>query len=96
MVQLRPLLTLPTAFPTSALEPTPQAASVGIDDVKGVQAALNTLGANPPLDVDGNYGIKTRRAVASFQRAHGLDDDGIAGPATKQSLTTALAASKAA
>jgi Putative peptidoglycan binding domain len=40
------------------------------------------LSKYPPLIVDGCYGRHTRRAVATFQAAHGLVPDGLAGPLT--------------
>jgi hypothetical protein len=51
-----------------------------------LQAALNRLGADPPLVVDGCYGRHTRRAVTAFQAAHGLAADGLAGPLTLSAL----------
>jgi len=47
-----------------------------------LQQALNYLGADPELDVDGKYGPKTRQAVRNFQQQHGLTVDGLAGPQT--------------
>jgi lysozyme family protein len=53
-----------------------------------VQARLNrlrssrSLGADPPLVIDGSYGRHTRRAVTAFQAAHGLVPDGLTGPLT--------------
>ncbi|MGO1069117.1 XVIPCD domain-containing protein [Lysobacter sp. CA199] len=38
------------------------------------------------LRADGDYGDRTREAVQAFQRAHGLKDDGIAGPKTLDAL----------
>ena len=38
------------------------------------------------LDVDGEYGPKTKKAVAAFQSACGLDADGICGPKTWAAL----------
>jgi peptidoglycan hydrolase-like protein with peptidoglycan-binding domain len=32
--------------------------------------------------VDGKYGTQTRNAVIKFQKTHGLEADGIVGPAT--------------
>ncbi|HEV8462092.1 MAG TPA: peptidoglycan-binding domain-containing protein [Gaiellaceae bacterium] len=56
----------------------------------GLQAALNSLGAAPPLKVDGVVGPKTKAAVAAFQTAHGLVADGIAGPGTVAAIRAAL------
>jgi len=55
-----------------------------------IQRALNTLGASPPLKVDGKLGPKSVAAVKSFQTAHGLTPDGIAGPKTKTALYLAI------
>jgi len=86
MVKLRPSLTLPIAFPVTTSAPTlpekPQAAPTGLHDAAALQAALNTLGANPKLEVDDNYGRNTKRAVMAFQADNGLAVDGIAGPDT--------------
>ena len=51
------------------------------DGVRMLQEALDGLGieAGP---VDGVFGPKTERAVRDFQRAAGIDVDGIAGPMT--------------
>ncbi len=51
-----------------------------------IQRALNTLGASPPLAMDGKLGPKSVAAIKSFQTAHGLTPDGIAGPKTKTAL----------
>ena len=51
--------------------------------------ALNHLGGDPQLDVDGNYGRMTRHAVLAFQAAHGLAADGLAGPDTWAAITKA-------
>src|SRR5690606_27197855 len=40
-------------------------------------------------DVDGHYGQLTRQAVMAFQKAEGLDRDGVAGPDTRGTLETA-------
>jgi putative chitinase len=60
----------------------------GDDDarVKWLQKALNELGADPKLDVDGRYGPATRKAVRDFQAAEGIGVDGIAGPVTEASI----------
>lgn len=56
--------------------------SWGIDVV---QTCLIQLGYRPGV-VDGQDGPKTQAAVKAFQGDHGLDDDGIAGPDTRQKL----------
>lgn len=66
----------------------------GDDDarVKWLQKALNELGADPRLDVDGRYGPATRKAVRDFQAAEGIGVDGIAGPVTEASIKLRLGA----
>lgn len=53
--------------------------------IKGVQDALNTQGFGP-LTVDGSYGPKSKAAVQTFQRGHGLGPDGVVGDATLAAL----------
>lgn len=61
------------------------------EDVRWLQQALNDLGYNPPLDVDGRQGVKTVAAVKWFQRKAGCRDiDGDAGPETMAALRNAL------
>ena len=69
------------------------AASTMFDPIrlKWLQTALNVLGANPPLDVDGEYGPMTKDAVLQFQKAHDLVADGWAGDTTHAALQLALA-----
>lgn len=52
-----------------------------------LQDALNALGYTGS-GLDGYYGTGTRNAAASFQRAQGMNADGIAGCLTWESLTT--------
>src|SRR5215831_3355351 len=58
--------------------------------VKWLQTTLNVLGANPPLDVDGEYGPNTKAAVLEFQKSHGLPPDAWAGDLTHTALQLAL------
>jgi putative chitinase len=53
--------------------------------VKILQAALLAAGFDPQGD-DGVFGPDTEAAVERFQTAHGLDVDGIVGPATGAAL----------
>ena len=57
--------------------------------VKAVQTALNRAGANPQLNVDGDFGPATRAAVVAFQGAHKLDTDGVVGEYTWGALIRA-------
>jgi len=60
------------------------------DTVKRLQRALNDLGADPRLDVDGHDGPATRQAVRNFQASAGLDVDGVAGPDTEAAIRARL------
>ncbi|HEY6912402.1 MAG TPA: peptidoglycan-binding protein [Myxococcales bacterium] len=60
------------------------------DEVEWLQQALNDLGADPALDVDGRYGPDTRKAVRAFQSAAGLEVDGVAGPITRAEIKLRL------
>jgi len=68
----------------------PWEASDEDDDVKWLQQALNDLGADPKLVVDGRYGPATRRAVRAFQKVAGLVADGVAGPVTEAAINLRL------
>lgn len=57
--------------------------SVG-ESAKAVQYQLNRHGDN--LDIDGIFGSKSAEALKRFQRAVGLDADGICGPKTWDKL----------
>ncbi|MCL6262826.1 peptidoglycan-binding protein [Craterilacuibacter sp. RT1T] len=61
------------------------------DDSRCLQQALNDLGANPKLKVDGRYGPATTRAVRAFQQAAHIKADGIAGPVTRAAIKLRLA-----
>lgn len=54
-------------------------------NVSQVQSALSKAGFDPK-GVDGVYGRNTKRAVESYQRAHGLKVDGIVGKDTGKAL----------
>lgn len=54
--------------------------------MEALQARLNALGANPLLDVDGEFGARTEAAVIAFQRERGLEADGIVGRLTGAAL----------
>lgn len=54
--------------------------------VKAAQRLLNKYGSG--LGVDGDFGPATNSATRSFQRSHGLDEDGIIGPDTWSSLAS--------
>lgn len=54
-----------------------------------IQAALRQAGFNPG-PIDGILGTRTVRALKSFQRAHGLDPDGVVGPLTLEKLNAYL------
>lgn len=94
MAELEPSLDLPRAeIPIPPPTPTGVAAEPD-GDTKFVQTAINELGYTPALEVDGNYGRRTARAVEQFQDSYGIHVDGIAGPETIAALRKALAENK--
>lgn len=60
-------------------------------DVREVQALLNSNGAHPRLGTDGVFGGDTERAVRSFQSSHGLGVDGQVGRFTWRALNNLYA-----
>lgn len=54
--------------------------------VTKLQKALIELGYMPEGSADGQYGYQTYNAVKAFQKANGLDVDGVAGAATLTNL----------
>lgn len=52
--------------------------------VRELQSLLRRAGY--AIDIDGDFGVATKRAVEGFQKAHDLDIDGIVGPQTWQAL----------
>jgi Putative peptidoglycan binding domain len=56
--------------------------------VKTLQHALTSLGY--PVTADGDYGPTTQTAVEKFQKAQGLNQDGVVGPQTLAALQQAL------
>lgn len=71
-------------------QPLPSIPSVNLQTVTGWQQALNLLGAQPRLKVDGVYGTQTRAEMFQFQAKSGLKVDGIVGPNTRDALQEAL------
>ncbi|MBX9403393.1 peptidoglycan-binding protein [Lysobacter sp. BMK333-48F3] len=81
-------------------QPRPEAMADGVlrkdergPDVQNLQDRLNQLGfrdaAGHALTADGKFGQRTKEAVQAFQRAHGLEDDGIVGRDTFNALRNA-------
>jgi lysozyme family protein len=69
-----------------AVPATPLGLGGGIN-VFILQQKLNALHVNgTPLQVDGNFGKATKRAVKSFQYTHHLTVDGLVGPQTIKAL----------
>lgn len=84
MVSLDPALVLADLLPIAgapSIVPAPQAAPMGFaagrQDTLRLQAALNALGCDPALTVDGDAGAATVAAVKAFQAQSGIPVDGI-------------------
>lgn len=59
--------------------------------VEWLQESLNKLGADPELEVDGEYGVATKEAVRNFQEDHPpLVVDSWAGVATQAAIAEEL------
>ena len=74
----------------SASSPVPAARTPLREGARGspvmqLQEALQAHGFNPG-PADGRFGDQTRRALVGFQRARGLEVDGVAGPRTWAAL----------
>lgn len=86
----------PTATPAPTAEPaptiTPNYRYETVDygskgsDVRKLQRKLIELGYMPAGSDDSSYGYQTYNAVRDFQKANGLEADGVAGPATLTNL----------
>ena len=61
-------------------------------NIAELQQALNDLGANPQLPVNGVEDAATKAAIIAYQNANGLSADGIVGPATGDSIAAKLRA----
>jgi Putative peptidoglycan binding domain len=68
------------ALPTTTLKPGDTGTQV-----RALQRALKALGYSVGT-IDGQYGPATKTAVASFQHAAGLAEDGVFGPKTLNAL----------
>jgi putative chitinase len=75
----------------SASPPPAWQAALPSDDTRWLQEALNQLGAQPPLVVDGRNGPATTAAIKWFQGIVGVPVDGIAGEVTCAAIRLRLA-----
>lgn len=58
--------------------------------VRDLQTVLRRLGH--PVTVDGDFGPRTKAAVAAFQRSQGLSPDGVVGPRTLAAIDRQIGA----
>lgn len=92
MIDIDPSINfMPTLIPPPQHSGLADPAETGGADTAWVQDALNKLGWQPELVVDGSYGDKTKKAVEHFQKGFGLKVD-FAGPETVHALKAALKA----
>jgi peptidoglycan hydrolase-like protein with peptidoglycan-binding domain len=88
--QIASQLPVQQATPESVAHLAQSASQLPVSDVTSMQRALNALGANPPLKLDGILGKKTTAAIKAFQIASGLVADGVPGPKTLTALQAAV------
>ena len=62
---------------------------INLDELDGVQAALDKLGFDPGT-IDGKNGPNTQKAVRRFQAHASIGIDGIVGPETREALVAEL------
>lgn len=72
-------------MPVVQSPPRQQSSPPNIELTMEIQGGLNELGYDAGT-VDGAYGPQTRRAIVSFQRDHGLREDGLVSPELAQAL----------
>ena len=60
--------------------------------VTKLQRVLRALSYD--IKADGYYGLDIKEAIQDFQKRHGLDQDGIAGPGTLKALIKAYGVDK--
>lgn len=89
MMKLDPSITFDASAPSTA-------ATDQVFDANWLQTSLNSLGATPPLVVDGIFGAATRTALRAFQKGKdGLTANGVADVKTVAAIKDALAAAAA-
>lgn len=80
----------PTGAPVPTITPNLRYETMKYQDrgtpVRKLQNRLIALGYMPEGSADGAYGYQTYNAVKAFQKANGLEADGVAGPATQTVL----------
>ena len=81
----QPTTTVKTASSVSALPTATSKPGDSGAQVRALQRALKSLGYSVGA-VDGQYGPTTKTAVAAFQHAAGLTEDGVFGPKTLNAL----------
>lgn len=80
----------PTPAPAPTITPNSRYGKIAFGDngsnVRKLQNTLIELGYMPKGSADGAYGYQTYNAVKAFQKANGLEVDGVAGPLTLTNL----------
>lgn len=70
--------------------PIPNIYKLGDEGLRIIELQKDLVRLGYEIDVDGDFGPQTKKAVRFFQRSHGLSVDGVVGPKTMGAIDQAI------